>query len=114
MSEVTREQQVVCARVGARPYPTPPDSKVGAARNIRNGLQPLNGLRHLPEADTSGWYLWAGTELSDEPDFFVPIHASHLAEWNPTAISFLALPPGWRFLKAPDAEDIWEDPTLLD
>ena len=25
----------------------------------------------------------------------------------------LALPPGWRFLLAPDYEDVWYDPSLL-
>lgn len=80
---------------------------------MRLGHPPLNGLRHPQEGDTSGWYLWAGTDLSDEPDFFVPLHVEHLEEWCPEAIPFLALPPGWRFLVAPGIEDVWEDLSLL-
>src|SRR5262249_4805049 len=32
------------------------------------------------------------------PNFFVPLHVSHLAEWCPAALKFLGLAPGWRFL----------------
>ena len=74
---------------------------------------PINGLRHPPEGDTTGWYIWAGEELSEDPDFFVPLHFEHLAEWCPGVTKFLALPPGWRFLTAPDHEDVWFDVSLL-
>ena len=47
------------------------------------------------------------------PDFFVPLHVEHLAEWCPGVTKFLALPPGWRFLTAPDHEDVWFDVSLL-
>jgi len=72
-----------------------------------------NGLRHEPEGDTSGWYIWAGEDLSEDPDFFVPLHVEHLAQWCPAAIPYLALPPGWRFLVAPGYEDVWHDDSLL-
>ena len=87
---------------------------MGIARNVRTGAIPLNGLRHPPQGDTTGWYIWAGEELSTAPDFFEPLHVLHLAEWCPAALRFLGLPPGWRFLTAGDYEDVWEDPTLLD
>jgi hypothetical protein len=49
--------------------------------------------------DTSGWYIWAGEGgPSDDPDFFVPLHVEHLAEWCPHITKYLGLPPGWRFL----------------
>lgn len=86
--------------------------KVGVARNVRERLVPLNGLRHTPEGDTTGWYIWAGEELSDDPQFFEPIHVGHLAELCPEVLPYLALPPGWRFLIAPSYEDVWEDATL--
>ncbi len=73
----------------------------------------MNGLRHQPEQGTTGWFIWAGEDLSDDPDFFVPLHAKHLAEWCPEVLVYLALPPGWRFLLAPDHEDVWQDNTLL-
>ena len=108
-----REQLEICRRYGVECIEAPPHLKVGIARNVRNGLRPLNGLRHPPEGDTTGWYIWAGTELSGAPDFFVPLHVEHLAEWAPEAIKFLGLPPGWRFLKAVDHESVWYDPSLL-
>jgi hypothetical protein len=67
-----------------------------------------------PEDDTSGWYIWAGTTMSEDPDFFLPLHASHLVEWCPAATRFLGLPPGWRFLAAGEYEDAWEDPSVLE
>ena len=90
-----------------------PTNEVGIARNVLEGVLPINGLRHPPAGDTTGWYIWAGEELSDDPDFFVPLHVAHLDKWCPVAVRFLGLPPGWRFLVAGDYVDVWEDPTLL-
>jgi hypothetical protein len=110
----THETQVeVCGRFGAEPFPTPADLKAGIASNVRVGVQPLNGLRCHPEGDTSGWYIWAGEEWSDDPDFFAPLHSHHLAAWCPAVIPYLLLPPGWRFLIAPGHEDVWFDEHLL-
>ena len=39
----------------------------------------------------------------------------HLAqEWCPAVLPYLSLPPGFRFLIAPDYEDVWEDAALLE
>lgn len=103
-----------CSRYGLAPVAWPPHLKVGIARNVRDGVLPINGLRHLPVGDTTGWYIWAGEEPSLDPEFFVPLHVAHLAEWCPAALRFLGLPPGWRFLVSGDHEDVWEDPALRD
>jgi hypothetical protein len=89
--------------------------KIGVALNIKTSTVPVNGLRHPSTKDTTGWYLWAGDAgpLPD-PDFFVPLHVEHLAEWRPEVLKFLGLPPGWRFLTDGNYEDVWEDPSLLD
>jgi hypothetical protein len=89
------------------------EQTVGISRNVRDGILPINGLRHPPEGDTTGWYIWAGGEPSDAPDFFVPLHVEHIKEWCPDAIRFLGLPPGWRFLVAGEHEDVSEDRSLL-
>jgi hypothetical protein len=107
-------QKLLCERYGAQPYPAPPDLKVGIARNVKSGLQPVNGLRRAPEGDTTGWYIWAGEEWSDDPEFFVPLHVEHLEAWCPQVLQYLQLPPGWRFLVAPGHEDAWHDDELLD
>jgi hypothetical protein len=51
-------------------------------------------------------------ELSDAPDFFVPLHVEHLTEWCPVVLRFLGLPPGWRFLVAGEYQDVREDRSL--
>ena len=113
MMRISGIQAEICRRSGAKPFPTPDDLKVGIALNVRDGIQPLNGLRCHPEGDTSGWYLWAGEEWSNDPNFFAPLHIHHLPLWAPAVIPYLLLPPGWRFLIAPEHEDVWFDEQLL-
>jgi hypothetical protein len=106
-------QREICKKHEAEFCPAPPDLKVGIAANVRSGLLPINGLRHPPQGDTTGWYIWAGEELSEAPDFFKPLHVQHLDEWSPQVKKYLGLPPGWRFLIAGDYEDVWFDKSLL-
>jgi hypothetical protein len=107
------QQKVYCEQHGYDCLPTAPDSKLGFAISTQ-GSSPINGLRHPPEAGTSGWYVWCGEHLSDQPDFFSAIHASHLKKLCPEIIRLLGLPPGHRFLIAGDYVDIWYDSSLLD
>lgn len=111
--EILLAQHATCARHSAACWPVDPASKVGVNTNLRSGLRPVNGLRHPPEGDTCGWYLWAGEDLTEDPNFFVPLHAIHLVSWCPLLLPYLALPPGWRFLLADGYEDVWFDPDLL-
>jgi len=112
--ETNMEQHAVCERHGVPCVPPRPDHTVGISRNVREGLRPINGLRHPPVGDTCGWYIWAGEgDPPSDPDFFLPLHVSHLASWCPAAIPYLGLPPGWRFLVADGQEDVWSDPALL-
>ena len=112
--DLIAKQRRVCARFGAPWVESPEDLKVGIALNVKSGLRPINGLRHPLAGDTSGWYIWAGEEFSEDPDFFVPLHVKHLTEWCPEVLPYLGLAPGWRFLIDRDYEDVWEDPCLLD
>ena len=106
-------QLAVCQRFHTKYFGCDQMLKVGISRNVREGLRPLNGLRLKPEGETSGWYIWAGEQFSEAPDFFVPLHVSHLITWAPQAMPYLGLPPGWRFLVTDGYEDVWEDPYLL-
>lgn len=110
---VEEDQRRTCLRFGADYYPAPLNQKIGIAENVRTGLLPINGLRHPPKGDTTGWFIWAGEELSASPDFFVPLHIEHLDEWCPQVKKYLGLPPGWRFLIAGEYEDVWFDESLL-
>lgn len=110
---ISAEQLRLCEKYRARPCNAPLDSKAGVAANLRSELLPVNGLRHMPVGDTSGWYLWAGEETSSDPGFFQPLHIEHLTQTRPEVLKYLALPPGWRFLIANDYEDVWFDESLL-
>lgn len=111
-AEWMEKQLAVCKRFEAEPVPARPDLKVGISWNVKEGKQPINALRCPLAGDTTGWYIWAGEEWSDDPDFFVPLHVEHLEDWCPAVIQYLQLPPGWRFMIAPDFEDVWYDENL--
>lgn len=113
MASLSIQQNAICQKYGATPFATPNNLKVGIAHKVRGKLLPINGLRVLPQGDTSGWYIWAGSEFSNDANFFVPLHVEHLADWCPEALPYLLLPPGWRFLVAPNYEDVWFDDALL-
>lgn len=107
------QQQSICNKYGADFLSAHDDLKVGISLNVRSGTLPINGLRHLPVGDTSGWYIWAGEELSDADNFFKPLHISHIDEWCPQVKKYLGLAPGWRFLIAGNYVDVWYDESLL-
>ena len=106
------DQQAVCTRFGAAFLASPGYQRLAIAFNTLSQI-PLNGLRHRPVNDTCGWYIWAGETFSTEPDFFGTMHVSHVPEFCPTALPYLGLAPGWRFLIAPGYEDVWYDESLL-
>lgn len=112
-ADITELQRVVCQQHAAPFTPCEPSSRIGISESALRGDLPLNGLRHPSERGTSGWYIWGGEELSAAPDFFKTMHVHHLSEQCPEILPYLALPPGWRFLVAPDVEDVWFDESLL-
>jgi hypothetical protein len=114
LPDTIEAQHAVCRKYGVAYHSAPPGLKVGAADNVRGALYPLNGLRHPPAGDTTGWYIWRGEELSSDPAFFKPLHVAHLGSWCPDVLPYLGLPPGWRFLLAPGYVDVWYDASLLD
>lgn len=109
------KQMEICNKYNSPVYESPDNLKVGISLNTKDSsLYPINGLRHSPEGDTTGWYIWAGEEFSDDENFFVPLHITHLSEWRPEVIKYLALSPGHRFLIGENGyEDVWFDETLL-
>ncbi|MEO9510620.1 MAG: hypothetical protein ABJN84_05160 [Flavobacteriaceae bacterium] len=109
------QQKSICLKYNSSFKESPRDLKVGIAENVKNSTQPIHALRHFPQGDTTGWYIWAG-EYSEDPDFFKPLHVSHLEEWCPLIIPYLGLDAGWRFLIAEGGNyiDVWEDLSLLD
>jgi hypothetical protein len=112
--ERTRDDQKnICKKYGAEFFPSLDDLMIGISRNFDVTNYPLNGLRHLPESGTCGWYIWSGEKFSEAPDFFEPMHVAHLTDVCSIIVKYFGLPPGWRFLVAPDHEDVWFDENLL-
>ncbi|MGN6396471.1 MAG: immunity protein Imm33 domain-containing protein [Mucilaginibacter sp.] len=111
--DLIKEQKLICDRYGAPFSASPFYLKVGVSMNLRDGIYPVNGIRHPIQGDTTGWYIWAG-DYSSASDFFKPLHVEHLEEWCPYVLKYLGLSPGWRFQIAPDYEDVWEDVSLTD
>lgn len=107
------EQKEICEKFDQNFFATSDDLIIGISDNLKSGIMPINGLRHFPEKNTSGWYIWAG-EYSESTDFFKPMHISHLNEYFPEIVKYLALPPGNRFLiDNKGYEDVWFDESLL-
>ena len=113
MNSQIGDQMKICSKYGASFVGCDPSLKIGISPNIKEGARPINGMRIEGEEGTTGWYIWGGEEWSDDPDFFVPIHAKHVKEWEPMLLKYLGLPPGWRFLITEDYEDVWQDDNLL-
>jgi hypothetical protein len=111
-------QRPVCERFEVAHTPIDEAVNSGVSSNVINGqfmkdkTWPLHGERSLATATTTGWYIWAG-ENSGANDFFRAVHSAHLDFWCPDAVPYLGLPPGWRFLIAPNYEDVWFDESLL-
>ncbi|WP_434739085.1 immunity protein Imm33 domain-containing protein [Streptomyces katrae] len=113
-SDITARQRALCIRLGASHLPVRDSEKLGISRGLLEEKKwPLHGVRMAPEAGTCGWYLWTGDHDANDPDFFVPVHAKHLLDTRPDVGIYLGLPPGWRFLIAPNHEDCWFDQEVI-
>jgi hypothetical protein len=110
--EIEKMQKAFCLERNVEFVPTPLESKLGYALSTKGRL-PVNGLRHLPEGDTCGWYIWCGEEFLDVEGFFAPLHATHIYEDQPELTRLLGLAPGYRFLIAGGHLDVWYDAALL-
>lgn len=105
-------QKEVCEKFEADFIPCSEAAKLGLAIETLGKL-PINGLRQKAENGTCGWYIWCGEEMSQDADFFKPLHVGHIKEYLPEIEQYLALPPGYRFLIANDYEDVWYDASLI-
>lgn len=106
-------QKSICETYSAEYIAAPFLAKAGVARDVGPGALVLNGLRHPATNAMSGWFIWAGEHLGSGDDFFEPLHIEHLIERCPIVLKYLGLASGWRFLVAPDYEEVWFDAHLL-
>jgi hypothetical protein len=105
-------QKAICEKFNTEFFPANENEKLGIALGTI-GLLPINALRHRPENGTCGWYIWCGDVMSESTEFFKPLHVSHIKQYLPEVVSYLALPPGFRILLAGSHEDVWFDPEIL-
>lgn len=113
-TKLIKEQKEICNKYGYNFSPSDLHLKVGISLNMVDGKEPIHALRHPPEGDTTGWYIWKG-DYSEDSDFFQALHVVHLTEYCPLIMPYLGLPAGCRVLLAEDGNyvDIWEDRSLL-
>ncbi|MFY1827994.1 hypothetical protein ACN47A_18885 [Myxococcus fulvus] len=108
-------QQRTCEKAGAAFVPPEAGMRVAVARDIREGVMPVNGLRHAVKPGGVGWFIWPGEgPLCQDDDYFVTVCVEHLDTWCPLALPFLGLPPGWRFLTDGPYVDMWFDQKIYD
>lgn len=112
ISDISAIQRRFCNERGTQYVAADPNLKSGFALSTK-GLKPLNGLRHPPQGNTTGWYIWCGEAFSDAADFFDPVHTGHLYDDYPELGMLLGLPPGYRFLIDGEFLDVWYDESLL-
>jgi len=108
-----RREISVCEWQKVKPIMPKPNSIIGLAiENLDKGI--IHGLRHNPESNSNGWFIWTG-EYSEKEDFFKPICFEHLSTYlKIDLIQYLELPPGFRFLiDGNNYEDVWFDKKLL-
>lgn len=114
MAETIEEmQRRICRAYGAKYFPPLLGSKVGIALQTMD-FSPIHAVRLLPTETTCGWYIYAGDEWSEDPNYYQPLCVEHMEKHCPVALPFLALPPGWRFLTDGKGKlDAWFAEELL-
>lgn len=113
LSKIRFAQQELCKQYASEYVESSLEMIVGLSLGVQQDEFPIHGLRHPIEKGTTGWYIWHG-DYSDDPEFFQPVHVRHLIKQDSLVLKYLGLAPGWRFLMAPDYEDVWQDLSLLD
>ena len=103
----TEQQQRICEKYGL-PVQQPEPMVAVATNSLEQS--PIYGTRiALPENGSISWFIHCG-DHSDAPDFYQPLHASHLQELLPQVLAYLALPSGAKFiLDRAGYEDVWMD-----
>jgi hypothetical protein len=114
-TKLIKEQKKICSKYGFNFEASELHLKIGISLNVKGSTDIIHALRHPPEGDTTGWFIWAGDFL-EENDFFKPLHVVHLMEWCPLILPYLGLQAGCRVLIAQGGNyvDVWEDKSLLD
>jgi len=50
-----KSQLEICKKYSVSFFASPEELVVGVSLNVKSGLFPINGLRHPPEGNSTGW-----------------------------------------------------------
>ncbi len=113
--EIVSQQMKICEKYNVPWVGTPLDQMIAVSKDLISGKLPINGLRHLPEGKSVGWFVWAGGEINNDTSLWDNIHIQHLIEMYPDLLKYLGLPPGYRFqIDDKGYEDVWFDQKIID
>ncbi|GAB3253807.1 immunity protein Imm33 domain-containing protein [Chitinimonas naiadis] len=105
MPKLLEAQYQICAKY--QTVTVAPEDMVAVAMSTL-GRMPIHGTRiELEEGENISWFIYCG-EFSEDPDFYQPIHTTHLANYLPLVLKYLRLPPGANFIIDDRGyEDVW-------
>ncbi|MFK7089515.1 hypothetical protein AAFM71_11950 [Chromobacterium violaceum] len=105
----SKEQIEICKKYSSKIIDLDENEMVAIALETIGQL-PIRGVRTSKrEGDNISWFFYCG-EFHASPDFFKPMHASHLNEYLPEVLKFLCLEPGYKFMTDQYGfEDVWKE-----
>uniref|UniRef100_UPI00406D35E3 immunity protein Imm33 domain-containing protein n=1 Tax=Acinetobacter sp. D009 TaxID=3138069 RepID=UPI00406D35E3 len=113
MNSVIDAQKCNCMKFNSK-FVQPSKNEMVAVALDSLGKIPNTGIRNvLEEGENISWFFYCG-EFSEDDDFFKPIHISHLENYLPEVIPYLALEEGFRFvIDKQGYEDVWKEEYRL-
>jgi hypothetical protein len=91
-----RDQMMLCTKYGVEFCPIGADRLVAVTPRALDDHSPLEGGRHEPDGDMSGWFL-TGSDFAGNVSDFQILHLYHVTSKRPELAKFLALPEGYLF-----------------
>ncbi len=109
MNSVIDVQKCNCMKFNSK-FVQPLENEMVAVALDSLGKIPITGIRNVLEGgENISWFFYCG-EFSEDDDFFKPIHISHLENYLPEVIPYLALEEGFRFVIDKEGyEDVWKE-----
>lgn len=103
-------QRWVCSAYGAPFEPSADDDLVAIDPSALLASEAVEGVRYKPlSAGSSGWILISGGFKGGVADL-ENRHAYHITHARPDLERYFGLPPGWRFYRTAEGENVYQDP----
>ncbi|BCX73543.1 hypothetical protein KTJ16_06270 [Acinetobacter bereziniae] len=103
-------QKQICEKYNSK-YIQLDDMEMVAFAMQSLGQQPIYAVRMVLEKEENvSWFIHCG-EYSSASDFYQAIHVSHLHQYLPEILPYLALEPGFQvIIDKQGYEDVWLNP----